>query len=229
MLLDTFATFTAALAAILGRDSARVFNHNEKIMQAALAYARHDGLWLEFGVFQGNTIQKLASAHGDVVYGFDSFLGLPEDWRTSVSRGFDEAYTLKGSFSLKGVPPKRGKNVQYVKGWFNDTLPDFLQHHEEMVRFLHVDCDLYSSSSYVLRELAPRLTNGTVVVFDELINYPGYERHELLALWEFLLRNKFDIRILSGGRMHTNPRHDLVGQGVAVQLLTRSAAFPSVA
>ena len=37
--------------------------------------------------------------------------------------------------------------------------------------FAHIDCDCYSSAKVVLDLLAPRLRRGTVLVFDELMNY----------------------------------------------------------
>jgi hypothetical protein len=40
----------------------------------------------------------------------------------------------------------------------------------------------------VLELLSDRIIPGTVIVFDELLNYNGYERHEMRALFEFLER-----------------------------------------
>ena len=231
---NSFAEFMSTLLAVLSSHYATdaTFRSNQRVMRAALSSARHDGLWLEFGVFQGNTIHKLAASHAGNVYGFDSFLGLPETWRLSkhnAGNGFDRAYTMRGSFSLSGrVPMKNRANVQYIKGWFNETLPTFLKQHDGPVRFLHVDCDLYSSSSYVLKTIAPRLANGTVILFDELINYPDFEKHEMLALWEFLMDNPFDIRVLSGAPARSSPTGESWPQSVAVQLITRSAALAAV-
>jgi hypothetical protein len=33
------------------------------------------------------------------------------------------------------------------------------------------------------------LDNGTIIVFDELVCYNGFEKHELLAFYEFLQNN----------------------------------------
>lgn len=232
MQVTSFAEFVATLLAALTSRYATdpSFTSNGRVMRTAIAHARHDGLWLEFGVFQGNTIHQLAAAHDGVVYGFDSFLGLPETWRVSKrnpGNGFDRAYTMKGSFSLRGrAPRKRRANVEFVKGWFNETLPGFLEQHSAPVRFLHVDCDLYSSSSYVLTTVAPRLQNGTVVLFDELINYPGFEKHEMRALWEYLAANAFDVRVLSGARARRSPMGEFWPQSAALQLVTRAPGAP---
>ncbi len=39
-----------------------------------------DGLWLEFGVHAGGTINRIAKYTTKTIYGFDSFEGLPQDW-----------------------------------------------------------------------------------------------------------------------------------------------------
>ena len=52
--------------------------------------------------------------------GFDSFRGLPEQWRV----GFDA-----GKFTQNGVPPalpEGNGNVKFVVGMFADALPTFL-------------------------------------------------------------------------------------------------------
>jgi len=136
-----------------------------------------DGLWLEFGVFSGTTINAMSQFAPGLVYGFDSFEGLPEDWREGKP---------KGRYSRDGELPQVRENVRLVKGWFDETLPAFLSEHPGPVSLIHVDCDLYSSTRTVLNLLRDRMVPGTILVFDELFNYPGYERHEIKAFYEFL-------------------------------------------
>ena len=81
--------------------------------------------------------------------------------------------------------PKVRDNVKLVKGWFNETLPPFLKEHTGKVGFLHVDCDLYSSTAFVLAQLKDWIRKGTVIVFDEYFNYPGWKQHEHKAFGEF--------------------------------------------
>ena len=107
------------------------------------------------------------------------------------------SYTLTGLHQISSIPghakPPRLENVpqgaaEFVVGWFNETLAPFLAGHSENVSFLHVDCDLYSSTRSVLDALnappSPRLHAGAVIVFDELFNYPEFAGHELRALWD---------------------------------------------
>ena len=47
-----------------------------------------DGLWLEFGVGSGHTLNLICEYRlQGTVYGFDSFEGLPSDWRPEFPKG----------------------------------------------------------------------------------------------------------------------------------------------
>jgi predicted O-methyltransferase YrrM len=154
------------------------FGSPQKTLEHALTHAPEGGMALEFGVYTGGTLKLIAQAReGNEVYGFDSFEGLPEDWRN----GFPAA-----TFTMDGLPDVPG--AELVVGWFDETLPKFLDEHEGPVTFLHVDCDLYSSTKTVLELVGPRLTEGSIVVFDEYFNYPGWQGHEFRAWQEYVER-----------------------------------------
>lgn len=143
-------------------------------------------LWLEFGVASGNTINYISKFTTDTVYGFDSFEGLPEKWRDGYEKGF---------FTRNGNLPEVNGNVELIKGWFNETLPPFMEKHKnKKVSFIHIDCDLYSSTKTILDTLRDYLDTDCVIVFDELVNYDGYdgETGELKAFYEFTQENIVD-------------------------------------
>ena len=146
---------------------------------------REDTLWLEFGVYNGETINYISRFTRNRVYGFDSFEGLPETWRD----GFE-----KGVFTLNGTLPAVNENVVLVKGLFQDTLSTFLSSENKKVSFVHIDCDLYSSTKHVLDKLICFMDEECIVVFDELVNYPGFDgdNGELKAFYEFVTEH--DIR-----------------------------------
>lgn len=151
-----------------------------------------DGLWLEFGVWVGTSINLIAQMmnmleHGHkTVYGFDSFEGLPEDW-VDPETGERQEQGYKGCFDLQGeFPQKRYDNIEYVKGWFNETLPEFAKEHKGPVALLHIDSDLYSSAKTIFDCLGDRIVPGTVIMFDEFYNYTGYQAHEYKAFKEFV-------------------------------------------
>lgn len=129
-----------------------------------------DGLYLEFGVWKGMTINLIAEiVDPKRVWGFDSFEGLPEDWLGPESPS--NFTRRKGRFSLKGESPNVRGNVQLVKGWFEDSLPTWKLQNREVIAFLHIDSDLYSSAMCILSQLNDQIVPGTVMVFDELFAF----------------------------------------------------------
>jgi predicted O-methyltransferase YrrM len=155
------------------------FETQRELLDYALSQTETAGHYLEFGVFTGGTIRHLAKRKpGVTFYGFDSFEGLPDAWA-----GFSLG---RRAFALGGRMPRVPNNVELHKGWFNDTIPAWCQRVAGPVAFLHIDCDLYSSTVDIFRELATRLQPGTVIVFDEYFNYPGWELHEFKAWKEFV-------------------------------------------
>lgn len=143
-------------------------------------------LWLEFGVCNGKTINYISKFTNNIVYGFDSFEGLPEKWRD----GFD-----KGHFNVYGRLPPVNRNVRLTKGWFNETLVPFIQQHsDKKISFMHMDADLYSSTKYILDTLKDYIDKDCILVFDEIVNFPEFasDTCELKALYEFITENDVD-------------------------------------
>jgi hypothetical protein len=172
---------------------------SQDLLAHALEQARNPGLILEFGVFSGSTINHIASLTSQQVFGFDSFEGLPEDWRPDIQKG---AFAT----SLPEVRP----NVELVEGYFDATLPGFLERHTESISFLHVDCDLYSSTKTIFDMCGDRIKSGTVIVFDEYFNYVGWVDHEFKAFQEFVASKNIEYEYLGYVPYH---------QQVAVKIL----------
>lgn len=147
------------------------------LLTYAMEQAEADGMIVEFGVGPGNSLRHLCTLTDAPIYGFDSFDGLPEDWRSIWK---------KGAFKQEELPTGFGDNVELVQGLFADSLPDFCKKHKEQVRFLHMDCDLYSSTCTVFEHMKDRIVAGTVIVFDEYWNYAGWKQHEHKAFMEFM-------------------------------------------
>ena len=133
-----------------------------------------EGWAVEFGVYSGYSTGLIAKQMP--VIGFDSFEGLPEDWR----KGFP-----KGKFTTEGMdlPHPPDGNAILVPGWFEDTVPMFPF---PKLGLVHIDCDLYSSTVTALEGVLSAIGPGTYVVFDEFHGYPGAEHHEAKAWQEFI-------------------------------------------
>ncbi|MCS4257655.1 hypothetical protein M2405_005981 [Rhodococcus erythropolis] len=167
---------------------AETFGHPHDTLRHALGLIEIPGMALEFGVASGTTLRIVAEAFTEregTVAGFDVFSGLPETWRT----GFPV-----GEFAQESIPEVPG--AQLVPGLFEDTLPSFLNDESGPVAFLHLDADLYSSTKTVLDLLGDRLVPGSIVVFDEYFNYPGWQQHEYRAWTEFVTRTGISFEYL---------------------------------
>ena len=189
-------------------------------------------MWLEFGVYKGGTIRRIAlfrngTGRRPLVHGFDSFHGLPETWRED--QALRPAGLRRGAFSLNGVPPfPEDAVIRWVPGWYNESLRPFLRaHHGQHVSLLHIDSDLYSSASTIFHELGSRrLRPGCVVIFDELFNYREYLEHEMRALWEFLGHSphlSLEVLGTSTQSVPARPVQANVFQAGAVRLVSRAS------
>ena len=141
--------------------------------------AVNEGLVLEFGVRFGTSIRLISELVEQEVHGFDSFEGLPEAWQENP----------KGSYSTKGVIPSVPDNVILHNGWFEKTLPSFIDQHQVPIRFMNIGCDIYSSTKTIFDLLEKQITHGTVIVFDEYIGNASWREDEFKAFQEAVLSN----------------------------------------
>ena len=88
---------------------AMLFDSKERLWDFALSKIKLDGVYVEFGVFSGRSINYFSNKiPNKPFYGFDSFKGLREGW---TGTSMDE-----GTFNLDGIPPAVNSNVTLVKG-----------------------------------------------------------------------------------------------------------------
>ena len=157
-------------------------------------------VFAEFGVWQGYSINYFAKKNTNgKFYGFDSFLGLEEDWSGHILG--------KGTFGLDGVLPFVESNVTLINGWFENTIPDF-KDNKFKFNLVHLDADTFKPTDYVLKNIEDFLSNGTILIFDEFLNYPGWKNHEYKAFNNFINSSTFTYKFIG----FTN------NQQVAVQL-----------
>jgi hypothetical protein len=142
---------------------------NFPVLRRALEVAPQ-GYALEFGVAEGTSLAIIADKMP--VVGFDSFLGLPEEW---------------GPYPVgaRACQPPNIPNTRLVVGLYADTLPGFDFGEVDPISLVHFDCDLYSSCVTVLDWVGPWLGAGTLICFDEWHGNPWHADHEEKAWHEF--------------------------------------------
>jgi hypothetical protein len=169
------------------------------------------GVILEFGVHWGATIATLINLrgiyepynHSRFIYGFDTFSGFPDvneqdggfsksgDYSTSPNyeEELAEVLTIHESFA----PIAQIKKFDLIKGDVTKTLPEFLEANPHIIVAMAVfDMDIYSPTKSALSQVLPRLTKGSLLVFDELNcrHFPGETQavSEVLGLNELRLQ-----------------------------------------
>jgi hypothetical protein len=178
-------------------------NPRRRILHEVAGYlvsAEVPGDYLEFGVFQGATFsyafQRLAPEFAGMRFvAFDSFQGLPRpqglDAQDGYSSSFHEnQYACTESEFVSNLK-KAGVNLQrvsVVKGWFADTLTpeNAMAHGVDKVAVAWIDGDLYESTVPVLNYLTPRLTTGSVILFDDwrcFRNHPDFGEQRACREW----------------------------------------------
>ena len=167
--------------------SATLVGTNTKTIELALKETSLDGLVLEFGVYNGKSIRNIATQVNSTVHGFDSFQGIPENWNDEPS----------GSYSANGSLPEVPSNVTLYQGWFEETIPQFMLTHTGPIRFINIDCDLYSSTKTIFDLLGPQIMSGTVIVFDEYIGYKSWKNDEFKAFQEAVTQYGWKYEVLS--------------------------------
>lgn len=157
--------------------------------------------YFEFGVAQGRSIRKIAELFTDPAsrfYGFDSFEGLPENWMMHQVGAFSNEARL---------PSVSDDRITFVKGWFQNSVPEFLPHLREIrrdkkrVALIHYDVDLYSSSLFLLTLLWSEF-DEYYFMFDDFI----YD--EVIALRDFLTAFPVTLEFFAqtkGGGERPNP------------------------
>jgi len=169
------------------------------------------GVVCEFGVQWGATLTELIHLrsiyepfnYSRTIIGFDTFEGFPNvdakdggfssvgDY--SSAKGYE--HTLETILELHEsfAPLPHIKKFQLVKGDASSTIDTWLANNPHAIVSMAIfDMDVYQPTKDVLQKIIPRLTKGSVLVFDELncSFFPGETR----ALDEVIGINKLALK-----------------------------------
>lgn len=170
-------------------------------LRHALGCTSFDGLYLECGVGAGTSLNLIADTVSPaLVFGFDSFEGLPEPWR----KRRDGTATLPSGSFAQHEPPIVRPNARLIVGAFARAIPEFARGINEPIAFLNIDSDLYGSARTVLAELNSWIRPGTLVNFDEIVDWSADEHRydtwrdgEYRAVTEWLAQFGRDVEPVS--------------------------------
>jgi hypothetical protein len=126
---------------------------------------------VEFGSYKGGSALFMARLcqvlhPGMKVFGFDTFEGMPQtnkdvDAHSAGDFGNVDLEELRKFAATEGLD-----NIEFVKGLFENTLPDTLQEIGS-IRLNHIDCDIQSAIIYSYDATRSAMVKGGYMVFDD--------------------------------------------------------------
>lgn len=175
------------------------------------------GNLVEFGVFSGNTMNRLikgaeaANQPFEKVFGFDSFEGLPKEtdgvWQNPEWP--EGAFNVCKDFNLQTIGEAidfvknrvERKDIRLIPGFFEWSLSSYAEELKDSASYLHIDVDIYRSTCEVLEFLFSNRVAKPLSLFryDDWISTPEYKGGNSLAHLE--LSRKYKINF---NRIDTN-------------------------
>ncbi len=162
-----------------------LFFHRWALFDSMINKSKKDRPFYEFGVWRGESFKYLINTFKKG-YGFDTFEGLPEEWDGNN----------QGAYSADGIIPNIDGGT-FIAGKFEDTLPTFYSKPRPMASIINFDADLYSSTLCALNYSKPVIDKDTILIFDEFIINPNWEKDEYKALNEFCSNNDLTYEVLA--------------------------------
>lgn len=155
--LDQSPDFSAVLAP---SETPEAVNFPDRLDHLDFAFKKAPGTGLvaEFGVFRGETLLRLQTQTHRLVYGFDSNRGFNASWQEGIK-----------FYGYAELPTELLNHPGFVVGWFQETLPLFLEENTNQFAFIHYDAGDLDTARFVFRLVLPRIADRAVLVCDELL------------------------------------------------------------
>jgi len=170
------------------------------------------GVIMEFGVYWGRDLallQNLRSIYEPFnftrkIIGFDTFEGLKGCLKEiDGTQGKDGDFKVPENYEFyldhilqyheKEAPLSHIKKYEIIKGDVRETLPIYLEEHQEtIIALAYFDMDIYAPTKKCLENIKPYLQKGSIIAFDEL-NYDRFPG-ETLAVKEILGLNHIKLQ-----------------------------------
>ena len=179
----------------------------------------------EFGVFTGRSMRGLAIGLNSSqlpfrkFWGFDSFVGLPQESAVANRSGYSARDWQPGSFSAaEALRDKSFRSVEraikkyiddprveFVRGFYDDSLTPSLAADLQMraAIFVMIDCDLYASAFAALDWMASNklIVNGTLLCYNDW--GAGGADGERRAHEEMVARHNMRVQLRGRGGMQS--------------------------
>ena len=165
-------------------------------------YRHVQGCVIEAGVWRGGMSAGMAEVLGKQrsYFLFDSFEGLPPATeldgeeakayqRDTESPTYFDNCSAEMAYAETAMQRSGATNVKLVKGWFQDTMPDFVP--PEPIAVLRLDGDWYDSTMVILNTMTQYLAPDALIIIDDYYAWQGCRA----AVHDYLSQNKLNATI----------------------------------
>lgn len=170
------------------------------------------GSIIECGVKEGNGLMLFAKLSSILepynfkrkIIGFDTFQGFPKINKLDLSNKkkfkklYKKGYNNSNSLEIleesikkfdKLNPLGHITKIELVKGDATKTIPKFLKKNKHLlISLLYLDFDLFEPTFVALKNFLPRMSKGSILVFDEL-NDPKWSGETIALLKSLNIKN----------------------------------------
>lgn len=162
---------------------------------ASLSYCHHENLKYWYGFENDDKIKRR-------FVGFDTFTGLPDTeghprwYKGLFGRNYDNEHpqlkwddpispqSIYDAFDYLSLP-----KPTLHQGLFDAVLPQVI-HQYQQAALIHIDCDLYQGTKFLLDTLVPLIQPGTFVLLDDYFCFKANPKQgEAGAFKDFLAEN----------------------------------------
>lgn len=179
-----------------------LFNSRQVFMRQLFFYELYQkilnthGVIMEFGCRWGTNLSTLISIrgilepynHNRTIVGFDTFQGLSGVSAKDYDGSLVQEGAYKTSKNYKQYLEKILENLEFlcpinhikkhkiIEGDVKSTFPNYIKDNPQtVVALVYLDMDIYEPTKFVLDNIKPYLTKGSIVVFDEMNwkEFPG--------------------------------------------------------
>jgi len=152
-------------------------------MLDALCRIAPPGAIVECGVYRGGSAAVIISAceGHNKIYLCDSFEGFPDHTPDDIYPANIKVEKGSCKITIDGVKSNLQnlglnlKNVNFVPGFFEDSMPAFAEV-VGPIALLHFDADFYNSAKTIFQYLLPKLVKGAFVVIHDYYSFLGVKK-----------------------------------------------------
>ena len=184
-----------------------------------------EGVWLNFGIKDGEVINQISKNTEKNVFSFDEFEN------TSFKKEGDSIIYNFQKFKEE-IQPFLNKNIKIFPGSLYETISSFKKKYlnNEIISFIYVHSSSYQTTKQILYSFVDKINNGCIIVFNEFINYKNFFIYEFKAFYEFVQELKINYEFIGSHEIFQMKSQEIKNsrKSVAIRIIKNPLNYDSI-